>query len=168
MLNPIICPKCLQPNEPARKLCWKCMRELAIPPTEAHYLQLFNLTTSWSKDELKLSFIRLAKQYHPDANPGNREADAHFKYVNQAYEALSRIANSAPAEGTKRPEPAPTPGPAAAPRGKEASMEMASRELYEKLREVVDEHRANQNRPKPLSPLQKVVKWFHWLITGKE
>lgn len=42
-----------------------------------------------SEDELKKSYRRLARQYHPDNNPGNAEAEARFKEISQAYEVLS-------------------------------------------------------------------------------
>lgn len=42
-----------------------------------------------SSDELKRSYRRLARQYHPDANPGDPQAEARFKEVSQAYEILS-------------------------------------------------------------------------------
>lgn len=41
-----------------------------------------------SKDECKKAYRRLAKQYHPDLNPGNVEAEARFKEVNEAWEAI--------------------------------------------------------------------------------
>ena len=42
-----------------------------------------------SADELKKSYRRLARQYHPDANPNDPSAEARFKEVSQAYEILS-------------------------------------------------------------------------------
>ena len=42
-----------------------------------------------SEADIKSAFRKLAKQYHPDANPGNAEAEAKFKEVSAAYEVLS-------------------------------------------------------------------------------
>ncbi len=44
---------------------------------------------SASPDELKKAYRRLARQYHPDANPGDPSTEARFKEVSQAYEILS-------------------------------------------------------------------------------
>jgi curved DNA-binding protein len=41
-----------------------------------------------SADEIKKSYRRLSSKLHPDKNPGNKQAEAHFKEVNQAYTAL--------------------------------------------------------------------------------
>lgn len=48
-----------------------------------------------SEDELRRAFRRLAKQYHPDLNPGNAEAEQQFKEVNAAYDLLSDPARRA-------------------------------------------------------------------------
>lgn len=42
-----------------------------------------------SSEDLKKSYRRLARQHHPDANPGNPKAEARFKEISQAYEILS-------------------------------------------------------------------------------
>ena len=39
-----------------------------------------------SADEIKSAYRRLAKKYHPDANPNNKEAEEKFKEINAAYE----------------------------------------------------------------------------------
>jgi molecular chaperone DnaJ len=43
-----------------------------------------------SQDEIRRSYRRLARKYHPDANPGDREAEERFKEIQQAYEVLSK------------------------------------------------------------------------------
>ena len=42
-----------------------------------------------SDSDIKKAFYKLAKKYHPDANPGDKDAEQHFKEVNEAYSVLS-------------------------------------------------------------------------------
>src|SRR5918997_1588381 len=43
-----------------------------------------------SQEEIRRSYRRLARKYHPDANPGDRQAEERFKEIQQAYEVLSK------------------------------------------------------------------------------
>ena len=56
--------------------------------TEKDYYEILEVSKTASGDEIKKSFRRLAMQYHPDRNPGNSEAEAKFKEINEAYEVL--------------------------------------------------------------------------------
>lgn len=52
------------------------------------YYEILNISKDASQDEIKSSFRRLAKKYHPDLNPNDKEAEQRFKEVNEAYEVL--------------------------------------------------------------------------------
>ncbi len=43
-----------------------------------------------SQDEIRRSYRRLARKYHPDANPGDKQAEDRFKEIQHAYEVLSK------------------------------------------------------------------------------
>ena len=54
------------------------------------YYEVLGVSKNATDEELKKAFRKLAKQYHPDANPDNKEeAEKKFKEVNEAYEVLS-------------------------------------------------------------------------------
>lgn len=53
------------------------------------YYEVLGLSKGAGEDEIKKSYRKLAKKYHPDMNPGDREAEMRFKEVNEAYSVLS-------------------------------------------------------------------------------
>ncbi|MBD8498809.1 J domain-containing protein [Paenibacillus arenosi] len=54
-----------------------------------NYYELLEVCSTASADEIKKSYRRLAKTYHPDVNPGNAQAEARFKALASAYQVLS-------------------------------------------------------------------------------
>ncbi|MEM7648845.1 MAG: J domain-containing protein, partial [Cyanobacteria bacterium P01_A01_bin.70] len=52
-------------------------------------LRVLGLRSNASFEEVKASYRRLARRYHPDMNPGDREAEDKFIRITQAYQALS-------------------------------------------------------------------------------
>ena len=50
------------------------------------YYEILGVPRDASNEEIKRVFRRLARQYHPDLNPGNKEAEEKFKEINEAKE----------------------------------------------------------------------------------
>lgn len=53
------------------------------------YYEVLGVSKSASDSELKSAYRKLAKKYHPDMNPGDKEAEAKFKEASEAYSVLS-------------------------------------------------------------------------------
>jgi curved DNA-binding protein len=52
------------------------------------YYKVLGVDRSASSDEIKRIYRKLALKYHPDKNPGDSQAEEHFKEINEAYEVL--------------------------------------------------------------------------------
>jgi curved DNA-binding protein len=53
------------------------------------YYKILGVAKDADQKEIKKVYRRLARQYHPDVNPGDKAAETHFKDINEAYEVLS-------------------------------------------------------------------------------
>lgn len=54
-----------------------------------NYYETLGVPRSASEKELRSAYRKLARQYHPDVNPGDAAAEAKFKEINEAYQVLS-------------------------------------------------------------------------------
>jgi curved DNA-binding protein len=52
------------------------------------YYKILGVAKNATEKEVKAAYRKLARKHHPDVNPGNKEAEAKFKEVNEAYEVL--------------------------------------------------------------------------------
>ncbi|NJK40988.1 MAG: DnaJ domain-containing protein [Acaryochloridaceae cyanobacterium SU_2_1] len=72
----------------------------------AECYRLLELTSRANLDDLKASYRRLARQWHPDVNPGNQQAQDLFIKATEAYQVLQKIVPAATLQPAT-PKPAP-------------------------------------------------------------
>lgn len=53
------------------------------------FYKVLGVTRTVTEDELKSAYRKLAKRYHPDMHPGDKECEVRFRQINEAYDTLS-------------------------------------------------------------------------------
>ena len=53
------------------------------------YYTMLGVKRGATQDEIRKSYRRMARKYHPDVNPGDKSAEERFKQISEAYDVLS-------------------------------------------------------------------------------
>src|SRR5262245_50289214 len=64
----------------------RILRQSSMP---RDYYEVLGVKRDASEDDIKKAYRSLARKYHPDRNPGDKEAERNFKEVQDAYDVLS-------------------------------------------------------------------------------
>src|SRR5690606_20041147 len=62
---------------------------MPMPTATKDFYKVLGVASNASSDEIKKAYRKLAKQYHPDANPNDATAAERFKEISEAYSVLS-------------------------------------------------------------------------------
>ena len=81
------------------------------------YYAVLRVAQDAAAETIKSQYRKLAKEYHPDLHPGDKEAEAKFKEVNEAYETLSDSDKRAAYDAARAPAPVFHKPKAAGPSG---------------------------------------------------
>ena len=75
------------------------------------YYEVLGVDKNASEDEIKRAYKKLARKYHPDMNPGDKEAEEKFKEINEANEVLSARRRRPAMTSLALPAPIPITAP---------------------------------------------------------
>ena len=54
------------------------------------FYKILGVSRTASQDEIKKAYRKLARKWHPDINPGNKDAEQKFKDISRAYDCLGK------------------------------------------------------------------------------
>ena len=69
------------------------------------FYEILGVGKNADEKELKNAYRKLAKQFHPDANPGDKEAAKRFKQIQAAYDVLKKAEERRPSDSRNASEP---------------------------------------------------------------
>jgi tetratricopeptide (TPR) repeat protein len=103
-----------------------------------HCYRILGLKIGASLDEVKTAYRRLARQYHPDINPGDRHAHEKFIQLNEAYKTLLDVAQNPPtppppSAQTAPPQAPPQPPPPKPPTPKQPTVKTKARKSEDSI-----------------------------------